>query len=59
MLWDTQRGQSDFCEPLRFLKDFGIVEHYFQFGDAEPFLQHFGLKDLSCFLIGPTSNIIK
>lgn len=56
MLWE--KGQSDFCEPLRFLIDFGIAEHSFQFGDAEPIPSTSWFVSLGLFFLQDQLQIV-
>lgn len=56
MLWE--KGQSDFCEPLRFLIDFGIAEHSFQFGDEEPIPSTSWFVSLGLFFLQDQPQIV-
>lgn len=56
MLWE--KGQSDFCEPLRFLIDFGIAEHSLQYGDAEPILSTSWFESLGLFFLQDQPQIV-
>lgn len=56
MLWE--KGQSDFCEPLRFLIDFGIAEHSLQYGDAEPIPSISWFESLGLFFLQDQPQIV-